>query len=75
MLDDPGFWYQKKAETQLEDMKREYPSTPEEARRQQIEAQGFFLTEKSNTIFSTNLKRCCGRMPFCFKPRGRSSPA
>jgi hypothetical protein len=30
-------WYQKKAETQLEDMKREYPSTPEEAFEASIE--------------------------------------
>lgn len=30
-------WYQKKAETQLADMKREYPSTPEEAFEASIE--------------------------------------
>jgi hypothetical protein len=30
-------WYQKKAETQLEDMKREFPSTPEEAFEASVE--------------------------------------
>jgi hypothetical protein len=30
-------WYQKKAETQLADMKREYPSTPEEAFEASVE--------------------------------------
>ena len=34
-------WYQKKAETQLADMKREYPSTPEEAFETSIEGAYF----------------------------------
>jgi hypothetical protein len=30
-------WYQKKADTQLEDMRREFPSTPEEAFEASVE--------------------------------------
>jgi hypothetical protein len=47
-------WYVKKAEQQGEDMKREYPSTPEEAFEASIEG----------AYFATEMRRCGSRGGF-----------
>jgi hypothetical protein len=51
-------WYQKKAETQLEDMKREYPGTPEEAFEASIE--GSYYGE---LLAVAELQGCIGEFP------------
>jgi hypothetical protein len=51
-------WYQKKAETQLADMKREYPSTPEEAFEASVE--GAYYSE---LIAAAELQGRIGEFP------------
>lgn len=46
LTDEQEAWYVKKAETQLEDMKREYPSTPEEAFEASVEG-AYYATQMS----------------------------
>jgi hypothetical protein len=67
-------WYSKKCETQLEDMKREYPSTPEEAFEASIEEWGrverTLLMPSSSECMAHNV----GRMPALINPQCGSGP-